>query len=289
MNNILFPKKLNFICILLINKIFRKIDPFFSPFFSVSIKNFFYFFFLPKVKFNFEKKLSLYSVIENRRSHFFANRQRGYNLYRFGLIERGRFLYNSYCLHKIKFYKNDIVIDCGSNYGDLFIEISKYIKEKNFIAFEPGIKEYNCVKNNIKNGQVFNLALSNTNQTRVFYVSSRLADSSFIRPAKFDKKINIKGIKLDNFIKNSKIKNIKLLKLEAEGFEPEILNGAKSALKFIKYIAVDGSRERGIKKNETFSLVTNFLLKRNFKLIHFNGEAYRGLFLNKNFKFSLNK
>ena len=165
----------------------------------------------------------------------------------------------------------------------MYIELSKYIKEKNFIAFEPGKDEFKSLKNNIKKGQIFNLALSNKIQVSNFYLNSEFADSSLIKPSKYTAVEKIQNITLDKFLKQSKIDKVKLLKVEAEGAEPEVLLGCKQSLKFIEFIAVDGSKERGIKKEETFSKITNYLTNNKFKLVRLNGEAFRGLFINEKY------
>ena len=60
-----------------------------------------------------------------------------------------------------------------------------------------------------------------------FYLNEKDADSSVIQPIKFDTIKKIKVIKLDDYIQKEKIQKIKLLKIEAEGFEPEILEGCE--------------------------------------------------------------
>lgn len=255
-----------------------------SPRISVYFQNLFCIIILSNARFRYIKEKHLYLVCEKNYTHYFSNRKRGYGLYRFGLLKRGKFIYESYLLNLIKFNKNDVVIDCGSNYGDLYIELSKYIKEKNFIAFEPGKSEFTSLKFNIKKGQIFNLALSNKIQTTNFYLNSELADSSLIKPSKYTAIEKIQSITLDKFLKETKINKVKLLKVDAEGFEPEILLGCKRSLKFIEFIAVDGSRERGIKKEETLSKITNYLTNNKFKLLRLNGEAFRCLFTNRKYK-----
>ena len=79
------------------------------------------------------------------------------------------------------------------------------------------------------------------------------------------------------------INKVKILKLEAEGFEPEILRGAGDRLKDIEYIAIDGGYERGISEEETFTTLTNFLIKKNFQILDIYFPWYRGLFKNSNF------
>ena len=59
---------------------------------------------------------------------------------------------------------------------------------------------------------------------------------------------------------------IKLLKLEAEGAEPEIVQGIGEKLDLIEYISADLGFERN--RESTFAPVTNYLLERNFEVIN---------------------
>ena len=76
---------------------------------------------------------------------------------------------------------------------------------------------------------------------------------------------------IDQFIKQNKIKGkkIKLLKLEAEGYEPEILQGCQNNLENIEYISADLGPERGLSNQCTIVEVTNFLICKDFKTIDF--------------------
>ena len=69
------------------------------------------------------------------------------------------------------------------------------------------------------------------------------------------------------------------MKLEAEGYEPEILLGAKDSIKNIDYIAIDGGYERGIKQEETFTILTNRLIENGFSIIFVNFKFGRALFI----------
>ena len=63
-----------------------------------------------------------------------------------------------------------------------------------------------------------------------FYVNEEEADSSLVKPSNYTHHIDIKTTTLTHYIKVNKIKRIKLFKLEAEGFEPEILEGSTKIL-----------------------------------------------------------
>ena len=72
-----------------------------------------------------------------------------------------------------------------------------------------------------------------------------------------------------------------MFKLEAEGFEPEILDGALNILDKIEYIALDGGYERGKSQTETFSELCNKLHDHGFKIVSINFICARALFINQ--------
>ena len=196
-------------------------------------------------------------------------------------MERGKLIHNTYCLQKIKFKKKDIVIDCGANSGDLLIELCNYIQKGNYIAIEPNPIDFRVLKLNCPNQVLINKALGNKNDNLNFYIATSSGDSSIIKPKFYEEITTVEVIKLDDLIKNLKIEKIKLLKIEAEGFEPEVLEGALGVIPICEYIAIDGGYERGHNKEQTFTALTNILLKNNFEIHDINFSWYRALFKNK--------
>jgi FkbM family methyltransferase len=232
-------------------------------------------------KFLYNKKEKIFIVCEKGIKKKFSNLFRGFTLYRNGIKKRGKFIFSSYCLQNITFNKNDVIIDCGANYGDLFLELKKFIKPSNYIAIEPNPSDFEILKLNASNSTLINKALGNFNAVLPFYVSTERADSSLVKPKYFDKIIETRVTRLDTLIKDLNLNKIKLLKLEAEGYEPEILIGAGKMLKRLEYIAVDGGYERGKHNEQTFTTITNYLLNNNFKIIDICFPSYRALFKKK--------
>ena len=76
-----------------------------------------------------------------------------------------------------------------------------------------------------------------------FYLNNNSGDSSLDN--KSDNKIIVKTKTLDFLLRDIKI--IGLIKLEAEGHEPEVLEGSLEILKKTKYITVDVGPERNHK------------------------------------------
>jgi len=185
---------------------------------------------------------------------------RGYNF-------RLKTLANDYFINKITFNEGDTIVDCGANIGEIYLYF-KILQNINidYYAFEPSINEFECLSLNVKSKYLYNKALWNKNENLEFYIKSNSADSSIFEINNYEKKINIKGVRLDSLNFN----NIKLLKIEAEGAEPEVLEGAEDILNKCEYVVIDSGPERGKELKETSVSVINFLVKRNFKLININ-------------------
>jgi FkbM family methyltransferase len=231
-----------------------------------------------KHRFGFDKTKMLFYVIESNQIHYFGNRIRGLNLYSHGLTNRAKKLSYSYLLNKIDISKDDIVIDCGANYADLFIWLKEKIKPENYITFEPGNEEFKTIIENAPQSTNNNIGLGNENCIKKFYINKQSADSSFIEPNFYTETAELKTITLSSYINKHGIKKIKLLKLEAEGFEPEILDGAHDIMYLIEYVAIDGGYERGVLREETFSYLTNFLINHGYEMMGINLESGRDLF-----------
>lgn len=129
----------------------------------------------------------------------------------------------------INIFKFDLFIDIGANNGD-YIEIAKS-KIKNIIAFEPDIRSYEKLVKKYKKAQIYNTALYSRNFFKKFYF---IDDDTTQSSLKFKLGTNYKWLftrKLDYYLKELEgYKNI-LIKIDAEGCEPEILRGMKCLLK----------------------------------------------------------
>ena len=208
-------------------------------------------------------------------SIYFPNKYRSI-MYGRGASFRLETLGKFYFLDKLTFTNGDKIIDCGANIG----EINLFFKRKNinidYYAFEPSIKDFECLKLNVENKNLFQKALWINQSIKTFYIKSNSADSSIFEINDYESKIDIETINLDSL----KLKKIKLFKVEAEGAEPEVLLGSMETLKNCEYIVVDSGKERGKNKLETTMEVCNLLITNNFKLIDINHERITLLFKN---------
>ena len=92
-----------------------------------------------------------------------------------------------------------------------------------------------CKSNHLES-EILNLRLWNEKKKLNFYKKSDTADSSLFEIEDYIDIETINVDRLDNIINSEKYQLIKLLKIDAEGAEPEILMGASKLLHKIKYI-----------------------------------------------------
>lgn len=136
--------------------------------------------------------------------------------------------------------KDDIVYDIGGYIGTHTLPLSKYAKT--VVVFEPNTEICNCLISNIElneveNVEVYELGLSDECATHLFSKrqdgTSRMYHKSFTKTqmAKWHNKheiVDIETITLDSIA--SEQKNVKLLKIDVEGHEFQVLAGAKKVI-----------------------------------------------------------
>jgi FkbM family methyltransferase len=193
----------------------------------------------------------------------------GYRVSRFvkGFKNSGNRSWERYGISKLNSSEKILtVIDIGANVGEFTQGAINHNAEMIF-AYEPDPIAFYCLKKNTserKNVKIFELAVSNSNSIKDFYKATHTADSSLIEPPSYDEIIKVRNVTLDSQLEMFP-KRIDLIKIEAEGFEPEIIEGAFETLKRTKYVAVDVGPERYGLKTETE--VTNLLSSQGFKVI----------------------
>jgi len=190
------------------------------------------------------------------------------------------------------FFKNfniKIIFDVGAHKGEFLKSIKKNKNFEKIYSFEPQKKIFQnlnllslekkiCCFNLAlgKNNEIKNLKINKKTSTSTFseinnlslwykiksFVVSGSTKSSFIYEEK------VKVVKLDDFCNDHKILNIDLLKIDTEGHEKEVLEGAINLIKQkkIKYILLEFHLSK-MYKNYSVRDLEIFLDNSNFKLL----------------------
>jgi FkbM family methyltransferase len=195
-----------------------------------------------------------------------------------GFESRAQYIAKTYFIDKISFSDGDVVIDCGANMGDLLLWFELRGVKIDYHGFEPNPVDFKCLRENCPSSAIYNSGLWNTEGSLDFYVSTEVASSSFIEPPNYTEVIRVPSKRLDSYFLEGRVK---LLKLEAEGAEPEVLEGAVKLLPRIEYIAADIGPERGPTELSTREDVVKILATHNFEIIYENyGHRKTILFAN---------
>ncbi len=229
-----------------------------------------------------EKNLRYFAFDKSLKKRFFfliPSRATGFIR---GFNTRFKGISSNYLLDDLNFSHEDLVIDVGANIGDLkgYLNINGF-GETRYHAFEPSKEEFDTLKLNAQSSKLNNIGCWNESGTREFFISSENADSSFERPSSKIESIEIMRVTRLDEIYNEKIK---LLKMDGEGCELEILEGCADIFRHIEYISVDAGYERGIDNLCTFPEVSNILYSNGFFIEKFQARGrVCGLFKNSNY------
>jgi len=193
---------------------------------------------------------------------------------------------------KILKIKNCVIFDVGANDGQSISRFKKVFPNSKIYSFEPDseiFKKLKIFSQKFRNVKIYNQGLSSKNGQSVFYsygydkISSILPldkNSKLFKSRKlalgqkknFFKKKKIEIIKLDTFVKIKKIKRINVLKIDVQGFEPEVLRGSSEFLKKSKVdiIELEIILGFGYLKSISFFDIEKNLNKFGYKLISLN-------------------
>jgi FkbM family methyltransferase len=230
------------------------------------------------IRFKYSPEDKLYYATNGKLKSYFSQRKIANYNYSKGFAKRANEIGRAYFLDLVDFKDGDFVVDCGANVGDLML----YFVHKNinieYLGFEPSPSEFLCLKRNVSPQRAINAGLWFEEGELKFYVSSQGADSSFIEPLRYEAIETVPAHRLDELLLG---RHIKLLKLEAEGAEPEVIAGCAGILNDIDYVAADLGPERGKEQESTLVPVINFMLKSNFEIVDINTSREVVLFKNK--------
>jgi FkbM family methyltransferase len=152
----------------------------------------------------------------------------------------------AYRLEDMSLVPGGLIIDVGANVGEfswLFARSGWRV-----ISFEPdpltfALLMLNWQRAALPNWSIEPVAASNRSGTLDFFVSPASADGSLIRPNNYISVTQVAGRRLDDFLEGV-TDPISLLKMDAEGAEPEVLEGLGSRLEDVLAVTIDVGPER---------------------------------------------
>ena len=188
----------------------------------------------------------------------------------------------------------DCIVDAGSNDGSLISAIVKNLNSKNIqiLSFEPNPKVFQILQKKSKNyphWKTFNVGLGNKIDYKTLNVSSYSQTSSFdhvsnhhphyeSKKSWFNRYINrskelildsptIKIFPLDHYFPFIQDKNTILIKIDCEGYEKKIIQGAPKFLNKATLIIIEIAIQKIYPSSPTFNEIYSILHDYDFEYI----------------------
>lgn len=188
--------------------------------------------------------------------------------YSAGVEAREQQLITEYLLDNVPFSPGDLVVDIGANIGEVSLLLAKRFSVIPF-AFEPDRTEFRALEHNMSavGGRAWNALLWSHRTELDFHQANDWMDSGIFEPPRFSEKFRRTAVPLDDALADALPPDarIRLLKLEAEGAEPEILEGATRTLEHVDYVVADVGPERGPSNETTLIPVYEHLRSYGFR------------------------
>lgn len=154
-------------------------------------------------------------------------------LYQYGTYEAGTLYIISECLHE-----GDIFIDIGANIGLMsLLGATKVGNSGAVYAFEPVPDTFNLLQTNLSINQshniyAFNFGLGSAKGegTIYKYPDNRGMNTFVKREVSAQVSTNVPIHTLDSFLKDLNVNEVKMLKIDVEGWELEVLKGSMELL-----------------------------------------------------------
>ena len=196
----------------------------------------------------------------------------------------------------IRLDRNVDFIDVGSNIGIFLLQMSNYKNIRKLIGFDPAI---GCVEaatrtleiNKFNNFKIFNNLVGSVNKNTLYSNDIDPQGASIYKSKNNENSIFIKQVRLDDIeeIKNFSEKNITIMLIDVEGYEPEVIKGGlemiikKIPLIIFEYNTVS---KKYFKIEQIYSLLGSkweiFRLKKDGKLDKKVENTWNCVAINKN-------
>ena len=201
-----------------------------------------------------------------------------------------------------------VCVEIGANIGLHTIALAKHCHRGRVIAYEPQRPIYNILCGNIALNDVFNADLRNTGvgarnhfltiQTSRYDIPWNYGNFSLERgfsdegqyPGEVDQTL-VEVVSIDERHGNPELPRLDLLKIDAEGLEPEILEGARRTIaKHRPYVFMEANRApiaaAGVGFFSTLGYSANWFLPARWRRDNFNASPISNATYDRNIIFA---
>lgn len=182
-------------------------------------------------------------------------------------------IWQQYKMGEFETSEFSVVLDVGANLGEFSLAAMRKLDTK-VVAIEPVSKTYRCLQANLEkyreNSQCYNFPLGNREEEIKFFISDSLQNSSAIQPETSFIEVTKRTKTLSRLLNDLQINLVHLMKMDAEGFEPEVLEGLGDSHERILNFTIDCSPER--LGQSTLEEVSKYFIKNGIPFRFYTDE-----------------
>jgi FkbM family methyltransferase len=247
--------------------------------------------------------------VDEGKSYLISNKSniQKYKLHFKNLLSKSYNLTNDEVIKYFVTKNNPIIFDVGANVGTSIDRFKKIFPSPEFYCFEPSKNEFEILKKNYnyKEIKLFNFALGDTNESKIFNVNSISLLSSFnsinsnskvlknmqkefgINKSKIIKVEEVQVKTLDSFLEDHELKIADILKIDVQNYEDKVLLGAKKSLLSNKFKVIELELNIGTtyEKYLNFYEIDKILIENNYRLVAI--DNFGNLISNPDLQFNL--
>lgn len=153
--------------------------------------------------------------------------------------EKEELLSNFYSTLQQQQYQPKVIFDVGANKGTWTKHCLQFFPDANYILFEPQLNLQSDIKKNLghhPNVQLFSVGVGNQSGKLLFTYHERDDSCTFnMDPAEATrlgyKQTELPIVALDGFVKENNLPLPDMLKIDAEGLDMEVLQGARELIR----------------------------------------------------------
>ena len=208
-------------------------------------------------------------------------------------------VWNLECLKElVKFDKENIIFDVGAHKGETLIIFKKYFPNSKIYSFEPFENSYQELKKTSllhENTEAFNIGLSNFIGKEKFYnyidefdqslsvinSSTKLIDGAMesfgYKPPKKIETVECEFETIDSFVRDNNIKTIDILKIDVQGSEYKVLQGADNIISSenVKVIYLEILIIEQYDEQKSLNYYLNYFEEKKYKLFGIYNFSYQ--------------
>ena len=174
-----------------------------------------------------------------------------------------------------------VYFDVGANIGSIGLPIVKSKKSIRYFAFEASPKVFqvlhrNLVQNNLQDYHVQNKFVHNNSNEKMLFYEADLYGKSSLSPTYTNQSIEVTSISLDQFAVEHAVEKIDWLKVDVQGFEWFVFDGAKQlmAAKKIENILFENEPWAEDQAQIQRGLAKDFVVQMGFELLDLKGQPW---------------